>query len=246
MYSTEDLSFYNRGKQFPDFIVSNINTSIDSVLLPTLSKEQDDSYRVKSMTRRAIVTSTYIMAPLMIGLACCAESMVKLILTEKWMGCVPYLRVFCITFIFYPIHTANLNAIKAVGRSDLFLKLEIAKKIVGFIILFSTMWYGTMVMTYSLLLSSVLGQLINTWPNRKLLNYGYIEQLKDIMPSVILAFTMGILVYMLKFLPLATALVMVTQIIVGIVYYFLISKIFHFEPYIYILNTIKSFKNKMK
>jgi len=96
MYSSADLAYYNQGDKFPKIIVTNINTSIDSVLLPTMSNEQDDRNRIKSMTRRAIKTSTYVMAPLMMGLAFCAESIVKIVLTDKWLPCVPFLRLFCI------------------------------------------------------------------------------------------------------------------------------------------------------
>jgi len=154
LYTPADLAFYNQGDKFPKLIVTNINTSIDSVLLPTMSNEQDNPVRVKEMTRRAIKTSTYIMAPLMIGLAFCAEPIVRLVLTDKWLPCVPYLRIFCVTYLFWPIHTANLNAINSMGRSDLFLKLEILKKIIGMILLLSTMWFGVMAMAYSLLISS--------------------------------------------------------------------------------------------
>lgn len=183
MYSSADLAFYNQGDKLPSVIVNNINTSIDSVLLPTLAKQQDDRERVKNMTRRAIKISTYIMAPLMMGLAFCATSVVDLVLTEKWLPCVPFLQIFCITYMFYPIHTANLNAIKAMGRSDLFLKLEIAKKIVGMILLLSTMWFGVMAMAYSLLVSMITSMIINSWPNRQLLNYSFKEQMIDIFPS---------------------------------------------------------------
>lgn len=153
MYSSSDLAYYNQGNQFPNVIVNNINTSIDSVLFPTLAKEQEDKERVKNMTRRAIKTSTYVMAPLMMGLAFCAKPVVQIVLTEKWLPCVPFLQIFCITYMFQSIHTSNLNAIKAMGRSDLFLKLEIAKKIVGVTVLIFTMWFGVMVMAYSLLSS---------------------------------------------------------------------------------------------
>ena len=146
MYSSSDLAFYNQGDKFPKVIVTNINTSIDSVLLPTMSNVQDDRDRVKQMTRRAIKTSTYVMAPLMMGLAFCAEPIVKIVLTDKWLPCVPFLRVFCITYMFWPVHTANLNAINAMGRSDWFLRLEIIKKIMGMTILLSTMWFGVMAM----------------------------------------------------------------------------------------------------
>ena len=93
MYSSADLAYYNQGDKFPSVIANNINTSIDSVLLPTMAGVQDDASRVKSMTRRAIKTSTYIMAPLMMGLAFCAEPIVRLVLTDKWLPCVPFLRI---------------------------------------------------------------------------------------------------------------------------------------------------------
>lgn len=239
MYSSADLAYYNQGKQFPYVIVTNINTSIDSVLLPTMASVQDDSKRVKAMTRRAIKTSTYIMAPLMMGLAFCAEPIVRLVLTDKWLPCVPFLRIFCITFMFYPVHTANLNAIKAMGRSDLFLKLEITKKIVGMILLLSTMWFGVMAMAYSLLISSVTSQIINSWPNRRLLNYRYLEQLKDILPAIILAVFMGCCVSLISLLHLSTVITLLIQIPLGAVIYVVTSAILHLESFEYLVDTIK-------
>lgn len=241
MYTPSDLAFYNRGKQFPDLIITNINTSIDSVLLPIMSQEQDNVERVKAMTRRAIKTSTYIMAPLMMGLAFCATSVISLILTDKWLACVPYMQIFCITSMFYSVHTANLNAIKAMGRSDLFLKLEIVKKVVGMVLLLSTMWFGVMAMAYSLLVSSVLSQIINSWPNRKLLNYGYLEQLKDILPGIILAVVMGICVYPVQWLGLSDIITLCIQVPLGAIIYIIGSKIFKLESFEYILDMIKSY-----
>lgn len=234
MYSSTDLAYYNQGDKFPNVIVSNINTSIDSVLLPTMAGVQDDKNRVKVMTRRAIKTSTYIMAPLMMGLSFCATQVVKLVLTEKWLPCVPFLRIFCFTYMFYPIHTANLNAIKAMGRSDLFLKLEIKKKLVGIILLISTMRFGVMAMAYSLLLNSVLSQLINSAPNKKLLNYGYLEQLKDIFPSISLAVFMGFSVNRLPVLNLSTGIYLFFQIIFGAIIYISLSILFNLESFGYL------------
>jgi O-antigen/teichoic acid export membrane protein len=240
MYSEADLAFYNRGKQFPNLIVTNINTSIDSVLLPTMSKARDDKMVVKQMTRRSIKTSTYVMAPLMMGLAFCAEPIVSLILTDKWLPVVPFLRIFSITYMFYPIHTANLNAIKAMGRSDLFLVLEIIKKAVGVILLVSTMWFGVMVMAYSLLVSSVIGQIINSWPNKKLLDYGYLEQLKDIIPGIVLSVFMGVCILPFQFLPLSTIVVLLIQVILGAIIYILGSVLFKLESFNYIWKMISS------
>ena len=246
MYSANDLAFYNKGKQFPMLIVTNINSSIDSVLLPTMSIAQDNKTAIRAMTRRAIKTSSYIMCPLMVGLAVCADSLVDLILTAKWLPCVPFLRIFCFTFAFYPIHTANLNAIKALGRSDIFLKLEIIKIIVGMIAVVSTMWFGVMTMAYSLLVTTFISQLINSWPNRKLLNYTYMDQIKDIIPSIILAGCMGIAVYCVQVIGLNDILTLLIQVPLGGILYILGSKIFHFESFEYILSTVKGVRHKNK
>ena len=244
MYSSSDLAFYNQGDKFPKVIVTNINASIDSVLLPTMSSAQDDKERVKQMTRRAIKTSTYVMAPLMMGLAFCAEPIVSLVLTDKWLPCVPFLRIFCITYMFWPVHTANLNAINAMGRSDWFLRLEIIKKIMGMTILLSTMWFGVMAMAYSLLLSSVLSQIINSWPNRKLLGYGYLEQVRDFAPGILLAVIMGICVYFISFLHLSTIVTLLIQFIVGAAIYIGVSAILKLEEFEYLLGMVKSFLKK--
>lgn len=246
MYSSSDLAFYNKAKQFPQFIISNINTSINSVLLPAMSEVQEDKQRVKAMTRRSIKTSTYIMAPLMMGLAFCGETIVELLLTKKWLPAVPILRIFCITYTFYPIHTANLSAIKAMGRSDLYLILEICKKIVGILLLVSTMWFGVMAMAYSLLVSSLACQIINTWPNKQLLNYGYLEQIKDILPGISLAFIMGICVWGIGLFSIPLILKFIIQIIFGAVIYIGLSKLLKLESYEYIMNfiTTKFLKKK--
>ena len=209
-----------------------------------MSNAQDNNERVKQMTRRAIKTSTYVMAPLMMGLAFCAEPIVRIILTDKWLPCVPFLRIFCITYMFWPVHTANLNAINAMGHSDCFLKLEIIKKITGMMILLFTMRYGVLVMAYSLLLSSVLSQIINSWPNRTLLKYGYLEQVRDFAPGILLAVGMGVCVYFIGFLQFPMIVTLVIQIIVGASIYIGISALLKLEEFEYLFRMIKSFLKK--
>lgn len=243
-YSSADLAYYNQGDKFPKIIVTNINSSIDSVLLPTLANEQEHIDRVKSMTRRAIKTSTFIMAPLMMGLAFCATSIVKIVLTDKWLPCVPYLQIFCVTYMFWPIHTANLNAINAMGRSDYFLKLEIAKKAIGLILLLSTMRFGVMVMAYSLLISSITSQIINSWPNKKLLGYGYFEQLRDILPSVLIALFMGGCVNLVNVLGFSDFLMILVQVPLGAFIYVGLSALFHLEAYAYLKSVFLSIVGK--
>lgn len=242
LYTSADLAFYNQGDKFPKLIVTNINTSIDSVLLPTMSNEQDNHVRVKDMTRRAIKISTYIMAPLMIGLAFCAKPIVQIVLTDKWLPCVPYLQIFCISYLFWPIHTANLNAIKAMGRSDLFLKLEVIKKFIGIILLLITMNISVMGMAYSLLISGLISQVINSWPNRYLLKYSYIDQIKDILPNIVMALIMGVFVYFINYLNLSVLVSLMIQIILGGIIYLVLSIFTKNDSFTYLINILKNRK----
>lgn len=246
IYSSADLAYYNEGNKFPNLIVTNINTSIDSVLLPTMSKEQDDKDRIKNMTRRSITVSCYIMAPLMIGLACCASNVVILVLTEKWLPCVFFLQIFCITYLFYPIHTANLNAIKAMGRSDLFLKLEIWKKLIGMILLLSTMFISVKAMAYSLLISTLTSMIINSWPNKQLLDYSFLEQMKDILPSILLAVGMGVAVYLIGLISFPALPLLLIQVVCGGLIYVAGSAILRIEPFLYLISIIKPMIQKRR
>lgn len=241
LYSSSDLAYYNKGRQLPDYIITNINSSMNSVLLPAMSNVQEDFQNIKHMTRKTIRVSVYTMAPLMMELAFTADSVIRLILTDKWIACVPYLRIFCITFMFWPIHTANLNAIKAMGRSDLFLKLEIIKKCIGIVLLLSTMWFGTMAMAYSLLINSVVSQIINSWPNRKLLDYGYFEQIKDILSSVCLSIGMGLIVWCISLLNLPILIELIFQIILGVSVYIIASALLKIDSFVYLKNIFKEY-----
>lgn len=239
LYTRQDLAFYDKGHLFPNAIVANIDTSINSVLFPAMSAEQANIENVKNMASKAMKVSTYIIIPLMIGLAVCTEPMVKFLLTDKWLPCVPYIRIFCFTFAFYPIHTINLNIMKALGRSDLFLKLEIIKKIIGLIILSISMWYGALVIAYSLIIISILSQIINSYPNKKLINYGYFKQIKDMLPNIIISCIMGSIVYLVLFLNLSSFATLLIQIPLGIVIYIIISKMFKNYSFEYIINFLK-------
>ena len=246
LYTTDDLAFYNKGNQFPHLIVTNVNSSIDSVLLPAMASEQDNRERVKAMTRRAIKTSTYIMMPMMMGLAVCAEPVIRILLTEKWLPCVFFLRIFCFTMAFYPIHTANLNAIKAMGRSDMFLRLEVLKKIVGIAALLATMWVSVEAMAYSLLLTTVFSQIINASPNKKLLAYSYLNQVQDMLPQIALSVVMGAIVYCVNFLPLNEYLKLVIQVPLGVLVYVGGSVLFKLESFTYVMSVAKSYFKKNK
>lgn len=232
-YSTSDLAYYNQAQKIPNIIVMNINSSIDSVLFPTMSQEQENRDQVRDMMRRAIKISAFFMAPIMVGIAVVSEPLIEVVLTSKWLECIQYIWVFCIIYLLYPLHTTNLNAMKALGRSDLFLKLEIIKKIIGISVLVITMKYGVKAILYGLLISDTLSLIVNTYPNKRLINYGLKEQVKDVIISIILALSMGIIIFPIKFIPIPNILILILQIICGIGIYYCISKHFNQESYRY-------------
>lgn len=252
-YSSATLGYFNRGKQFPELIINNINGSIQSVLLPALSEKQDDKIRVKEMVRRSIVTSSFIILPIMIGLASTGDAVVSLLLTEKWLPCVPFLQINCIIFALYPIHTANLQAINAMGRSDIFLKLEIMKKVFGIGVLAITVFCFEDVMAIAIgtCVVSVVSSFINAYPNKQILEYGYLEQIKDVMPSFLLSLFMGVCVIgvgeIISFKIDSNSFVIVrllAQILVGAMVYFLGAWLLKFECLQYLLNNFKFFGKK--
>lgn len=233
------LGFYSRGEQFPSFIVSNINGSIQSVMLPALSSHQENRQRVKEMVRRSIVTSSFIVFPTMVGLAVIAEPLVKIILTEKWLPAVPFLQIFCAVYALWPIHTANLQAINALGRSDIFLKLEIVKNILGLSILGISIPFGIHAMAFGVFISGFFCTFINAYPNLKLLNYSIQEQWKDIMPSLLLSLGMGFVVLSIKLYAMTAMLTLIIQIFVGIFLYVALAKLFKLECFTYLILTLR-------
>lgn len=238
-FSPSTLGFYNRGEQFPTLIVSNIDGSIQSVMLPTLSSHQDDKKRVKEIVRRSIVTSSFIVFPLLIGLAIISEPLIKILLTEKWLPAVPYMQMFCAVCALWPIHTANLQVISALGRGDIFLKIEIIKKVTESIILVISIPFGIYAIVWAAIICSIISSFINAYPNIKLIDYSLQEQSKDIFPSLLLSFVMGTVVYTIQWFELSEMLTIVCQVIVGIILYFGLAKIFKLECFTYLVLTLK-------
>lgn len=244
-YTADDLAFYNKGQRFPSMLVSNINSSINSVLLPAMSSVQDNTDKVREMTRQAIKVSSYTIMPMMMGLAVCADSIIAILLTEKWLFCVPYLRIACFTYAFYPLHTANLNAIKAMGRSDVFLKLEILKKITGLALIIPAAGISVLAMAYSGIIQSVTCQIINSYPNKKFLGYSYLSQLKDMLPQIALSLVMGALVYPVKFMGFNPWLTLIIQVPLGILLYVAGSFVFKVDTYFYIWRIVRPVMDKV-
>ena len=245
-YSTEQLGIFDRGQQFPRVFATNLDGAVQGVMFPTLSAYSDDVAKIKKIVRRSISSSAFVLMPCVLGLAAVARSLVKTLLTEKWLPCVPFLQLSCITFVFYPIHTANLTAINALGRSDISLKLEIIKKSLSLITLALTIPLGIYAMAVGQVIQNVFVSFVNAYPNKKLMDYSYFEQIKDLFPSFLLSGFMGICVWALHFVtffvsvPQAALLVM--QVVLGVAIYMLTAKVTKNEIFFYLVNSFKEMR----
>ena len=239
IYKPEQLAYYNKGNQFPKIITTNINGSISSVMLPALSKEQENVERMKQMMRRAIKTSAFILFPMMIGLAAVSEPVVRIILTDKWLPIVPIMQLLCFAYILWPIHTINLQAISAMGKGEIFLKLEIIKKTIGIITLIIGIPFGINALAIMQIIISILSAFINAYPNKRLLEYSLKEQFKDIIPSFILSCAMAKIVYIIVLINFNIILKLIIQILSGGIIYFTMAYVLKIESLSYIIDMIK-------
>ncbi|MDY3908574.1 MAG: lipopolysaccharide biosynthesis protein [Eubacterium sp.] len=242
LYSEQDLAYYDQGQKLPNIIVTNINSSIGSVLFPAMTTRQDNKETLKQIVRRSIQVGSYIMWPLMIGFAVVAEPVVSLVFSDKWLPCVPFLQIACIQFALEPVQTANIQAVKALGKGRVMLIMEIVKKGFGLITLVAVMWQGVMWIAWTGMVVTFFATLVNSTPNRKYLGYTYREQLADLLPAIFLAVVMGACVYAVGFLPLPLLPLLIVQILVGIGVYLLLSIILKVSAFSYAWEMLKKIR----
>lgn len=240
IYTSADLAYYDRAKQFPTIITNNINSSISAVLFPRMSKSQDDVNEIKEIAKRSIRFGTYIMSPMMLGMLAVSKQFVSLILTDKWLPCVPLLRLLCINSLCMPLHSANMQAIKAVGRSDITLRVELIKKVIELVVLLSVMNISVSAITCGMVGCSICFIFVNAYPNIRLIGYSFAEQLKDIFPGIMMSIVMAVLVMVIGKINLDELPLLIIQIISGIVIYVLLSIVSHNPEFQYIFNIIRN------
>lgn len=238
-YSSSMLGYYNRGESFPSFIVNNIDGSIQTVMFPTFSAYQDEKEKLKAMVRRSILTSSFLIFPAMVGLAVIAEPLVKVLLTDRWLPAVPFLRIFCIAYAIRPVQGVNLQILNAMGRSDLNLKLLFFKRGFEFIVLLLCIPFGIYAIAIGAAASSFFGMIINISPNKKLLNYSYKEQFRDVLPALSVSLLMGAVIYPFHFLNIAPLAIMAVQIVAGVLLYVGLARLFKLDSWGYIVNMMK-------
>lgn len=191
------------------------------------------------MVRRSIVTSSYLVFPMMAGLIAVAEPMVKLLLTDRYLPCVPMLRMLCVAYATWPLHVANLQAINALGKSEIFLKLEIIKKAVSMIALLVSIPFGIYTMVALKAVTDFICTFINAYPNKKLLNYSFFEQWKDVLPSLLLSAAMCLFTYAVQYAVKGTFLTLIVQILVGVAVYGGLSWLFRLEAFLYLCRMLR-------
>ncbi len=243
-YNSGTLGYYNRGKQFPQFIINAVNGTVQSVMLPAMSANQEDKRQVKRLMRQSIMLSSYIIFPLMAGLAGVATPIVKVVLTDKWLPSVPYMQIYCFTLAFYPVHSCNLQAINAVGRSDIFLKLEIIKKVTGIVALIVAVFCfdSPIAIAMTGVFTTFISCFVNAYPNKKLINYSYMEQFKDLAPSFMCSIIMCAAVLFVGNVSLHPLGILFVQVAVGVLVYLGLSCIFKLEPFKIMVNLIFELK----
>lgn len=229
-YSGADLAYNSKGQTIPSAIIDITNTTIIRVMFPAFSQLQDDKVKMKQVASKSIRLSSFVLAPALIGLAAMSYRLVPLLYTEKWNSCIPYLQLYCLTYLLQPIHSINIKIIQACGRSDISFRIELIKKIAGlvFIAIAVLIFDSPIYVAASFTAMSVIALIINAVPCRRLIDYGLIEELKDIFPALMISFIMGLIVVGIGNLPLG-GIIIAVQLLAGIVSYVFLSFIFRLE-----------------
>ncbi|MBO5445301.1 MAG: lipopolysaccharide biosynthesis protein [Muribaculaceae bacterium] len=240
IFNSSDLGYYTRAQQFAEFPSSNVSGIIQRVTYPVLCTIQNDDERLRDVYRRFLRVSAFVVFPLMIGLAAVAHPLINVILTKEWSFTAVLLQIICLSMMWYPVHAINLNLLQVKGRSDLFLRLEIIKKIVGVCILCVTIPMGLVAMCWGSVVSSLIALVINTHYTGILIHVGFLRQMRDLIPTMLYSLSMGLIVYLTVTLLPNDILRLTCGTVIGIAYYLLVTKLTHSSDLKELLSLIKA------
>lgn len=227
-FSPGDLAFYSKGRQMPSIMNSVIGDSISAVIFPVMAKMQDSRESLLNYTRTFIKATTFLVFPVMLGAFAVSDNLIIVLLTEKWLPASIYLKLFCVAFMFTIIHNAHLQTIRATGKSNIILKLEIVKKISYTVIILLALFFSDkpQVLAFVSIITALIATVLNTQPNVKLIGYKYIDQFRDVSMNFMSSIIMCITVYALNYIHINNKPVLLTiQIFTGAVVYFVINLI---------------------
>lgn len=244
-FTKTDLGYVSQGKKYPQALGSLLDGAIQPVMLSAASRVQDDVEMVKRLARRGLKTSTFLVFPAMTLFALVAQPVVLILLGEKWLPSVWILQAYCFIYALLPIHTTNLQVLNGMGRSDLFLKLEVIKNLVGLVILCTAAFaFDTIqAIIVGYMLTGVVCTFINAFPNKRVIHYAFSEQLRDILPAFLLSLAAAAVAWPVSLLGLSGFVTIVLQAVVMAAAYLGIAALLHVEELSYILTTLKEMRS---
>jgi teichuronic acid exporter len=248
-FSAQELGYYTRAEGFKNLPSQNLNSIVSRVTYPVLSSMQDDIPRLRNNYQKLIRSVMFITFILMLGMAAVAEPMIHTLIGAKWEPAIIYLQMLCFVGMMYPLHALNLNMLQVQGRSDLFLKLEVIKKIIAIPTIVIGVFFGIKIMIVGMMVNTLIAYYLNSYWSGVKIGYSFKHQVKDILPSFFLALSMGVLVYLLgELLPFSYPVNLIIQIVFGGLFVLVISEITKFRDYIFakqlVLEKIHSIKKK--
>lgn len=244
-YSSSDLAYYNKGKQLPDLISVNVCATLMTVLFPAISNVNDSIEEVKTITHKALVLSSYIMFPLLLGLVGIAEPLVKFLYTDKWMNAIIYIQILCVASMINMSSSVSLQVIKALGRSDVILKMEFVKKTIYIILLFIGIHSGPLYVAITMAIYNIFECFMNSVSLAKVGQYSLKNQVSDVIGHLFMSVIMLLVIFPLSNLKFSPLLILILQITCGIFVYSILSIITRDYAFIYLYKTLTKFiKNK--
>lgn len=240
-YSSSDLAFYTKGNQFPKYVTMGVDSSISTVMFSAFSKVQDEELSLHKLMRKTICINSYFVIPLLVILAACAKSIIIILLTEKWLPVVPFMQLACITCIFHPIAAAQVQLISAIGRSDLRLKMEIIKKGIFLALLIPAVAYGPIAIAISAVVAGLIGVVIGAFYCQYYVNYRIKTTISNLTPIVVAASFMGMVMFLLGILDISPILLLLIQVVVGCITYWIMSFLLKIYGYTYLKEYVLGF-----
>ena len=239
-YTPADLAYYNKAANLPTMVNSGVSSSIGSVIFPSMSMNQQDLLQIKRMLRRTILLHSYILMPVFFGMLACARPIIILLFSEKWLPAVPYLQLLCLEYLFEGLGIANQNAIKAIGYTNITLKIECIKTPMYIAIFLATLPHGVLAIATGVATGTILAELLCALPAKRLFGYSVLTQLFDVLPHLLLSACMGGVVWCVTLLKLPLIITLIIQVLLGVSLYIGGSILFHIESFYYVLAAIKS------
>ena len=242
LYDSNTLGLFYKGRQIPATVATATDYSLQGVMFSVYSKVQDDTKTLKYFVKRSMKLSSYILFPMLFGLAAIAEPLVDVLLTDKWANCVPFFRIACLNFALQPLCSSNVQAINSMGRSDLTLKIELENKFFALLIIFISSFFSVYIIAASVFVTQLIALIQFSCLSNKIIDYGFTEQLYDIYPELLISTVMACSVYSLSSLNISSLSLMIIQIIFGIFLFVILSHVFRMKSYIYILENTGAFR----